>query len=397
MFMSNKNLAVLLFSILYKNLNNEMRLRILFNLMIKINEKILTSFDKLVTPNLVAQNQIFALTNLNNDDDEKQISEETLKVALDIIFQSFIESEFIFFQDLNYFYPNFIFETTYQDMQKILGYKKYLQIEYFRTIIDILVNSYSKKILVDKIEEIIKILGKVNIFYMLHFIFFEFEFNNLYQTIYLQLMEIILNENTPENLINIVFKENQNKDYIQALINNTLNKIKFKYYSGREANSCYLASFIKLSYDIYNSKNIYVKKIIENENDFKVFYEVLVSEIFLKFDGQLLNSENNTFPIRFNTTEDVELSTISINDMLIEDLNIYQTYKNNDDYKTLQEKKMKRIEEEKKKKDINKLCVSQELHTSIYQNDINNNDSDNVNKENNYEEGKKEEEKEEEE
>ena len=399
MFMSNKNLAVLLFSILYKNLNNEMRLRILFNLMIKINEKILTSFDKLVTPNLVAQNQIFALTNLNNDDDEKQISEDTLKVALDIIFQSFIESEFIFFQDLNYFYPNFIFETTYQDMQKILGYKKYLQIEYFRTIIDILVNSYSKKILVDKIEEIIKILGKVNIFYMLHFIFFEFEFNNLYQTIYLQLMEIILNENTPENLINIVFKENQNKDYIQALINNTLNKIKFKYYSGREANSCYLASFIKLSYDIYNSKNIYVKKIIENENDFKVFYEVLVSEIFLKFDGQLLYSENNTFPIRFNTTEDVELSTISINDMLNEDLNIYQTYKNNDDYKTLQEKKLKRIEEEKKKKDINKLCVSQELHTSIYQNDINNNDSENVNNENenNYEEGTKEEEKKEEE
>ncbi len=306
MFMSKKNLAALLFSILYKNLNNEMRLRTLFNLMIKINEKILTSFDKLVTPNLVAQNQIFVLTNLNNDDDEKQISEETLKVALDIIFQTFIESEFIFFQDLNYFYPNFVFETTYQDMQKILGYKKYLQIEYFRTIIDILVNSYSKKISVDKIEEIIKILGKVNIFYMLHFIFFEFEFNNLYQTIYLQLMEIILNENTPENLINIVFKENQNKDYIKVLINNTLNKIKFKYYSGREANSCYLASFIKLSYDIYNSKNVYVQKIIENENDFKVFYEVLVSEIFLKFDGQLLNSEINTFPIRFNTNEDVE-------------------------------------------------------------------------------------------
>ena len=362
--------------------------------MIKINEKILSSFDKLITPNLSAQNQKITLPNNNNDDDndDSEINEETFKSAIDIIFQLLIESEFIFFQDLLFFNPNFIFETTYQQMQKILGYKKHLQIEYFRTIIDILVNSYFKKISVEKIDEIILKIGKVKIFYMLHYIFFEYPFNNLYQTFYLQLMTIVLNEHSPEKLIHVVFNENNNNNFIQALLNNTIEKIKFKYYSGRETNSCLLASHIKLIYDIYNSKNEFVQKIIENENDFKVFYEVLASEVFLKFNGKLLFSEYSSFPIQLNTSNNVVLSIRSIDEMLVEDLNIYVTYKENGDYKSLQEQKMKKIiEEEKKKNEKNQLSVSQELTSSINQN------NNNINKdlENNNDEKKEEEQKEE--
>ena len=394
-FMTNKNLVSLLFSILYKNLENERGLRILFNLMIKINEKILSSFDKLITPNLIAQNQKMTLPNSNNDDDndDSEINEESFKSAIDIIFQLLIESEFIFFQDLLFFNPNFIFETTYQQMQKILGYKKHLQIEYFRTIIDILVNSYFKKISVEKIDEIILKIGKAKIFYMLHYIFFEYPFNNLYQTFYLQLMTIVLNEHSPEKLIHVVFNENENNNFIQALLNNTISKIKFQYYSGREVNSCLLASHIKLIYDIYNSKNEFVQKIIENEKDFKVFYEVLASEVFLKFNGKLLFSEYSSFPIQLNTSNNVELSTRSIDEILINDLNIYYVYLENGDYKSLQEQKMKIIiEEEKKKNEKNQLSVSQELTSSINQNDNNiNKDLENNNNEKKEEEEQKEE------
>ena len=146
MFMSNNNLVSLLFSIFYKNLQNERGLRILFNLFIKINERILISFDNLVTPNLVSKNLTEVMyntnTNTNNEDEEKKINEETFKSVLETIFNSLIENEFVFFWYLNE-NKNLFFEATYQQNQPILGLNKLLQIEYFRTIIDILVNSYS--------------------------------------------------------------------------------------------------------------------------------------------------------------------------------------------------------------------------------------------------------------
>ena len=50
--MLEKDLVSLLYSIIYKNTENEKNLRTLLNLMMKINEKILYLFDYLVTYNL---------------------------------------------------------------------------------------------------------------------------------------------------------------------------------------------------------------------------------------------------------------------------------------------------------------------------------------------------------
>jgi uncharacterized protein YajQ (UPF0234 family) len=200
-------------------------------------------------------------------------------------------------------------------------------------------------------------------------------------------MTIILNENTPENLLNSVFinKDNENEKLIPKLLDNCINTKIFKYLSEREANSCSLASNIKLLHDINNSNNQYIKKLIENENDFKVFNEVLVSEIYTKFNGKLLFNELNGFPTQFNTISDVEMSVRSVEQLYNEDLNIYNTYKNGGNYKTLFEEKLKRDEEEKKI-DTNLLATSQ-LASSIV---LSNPDENENNKEEEKEEEKKE-------
>jgi len=393
LFMTNEELVKLLFSILCGKINNDGLFKILLNLMIKINEKILLLFDKLVTPNLYVETHSDTL--FNNDEDENQTNkEEQLKSILIYIFKESTEYFLIIFEDLN-IYPKNEFETTYQQNQLKLGYKKLIQIEYFRSVIDILVNTYSKNYFVNNLNEYLKKeeLKLSKIFWMLHNIFFKFEFNNIYQTLYLQLMTIILNENTPENLLNSVFinKDNENEKLIPKLLDNCINTKIFKYLSEREANSCSLASNIKLLHDINNSNNQYIKKLIENENDFKVFNEVLVSEIYTKFNGKLLFNELNGFPTQFNTISDVEMSVRSVEQLYNEDLNIYNTYKNGGNYKTLFEEKLKRDEEEKKI-DTNLLATSQ-LASSIV---LSNPDENENNKEEKIEEEEKEEEKKEE-
>ena len=362
LFMTNEELVKLLFSLLCGNINNEKIFKILLNLMIRINEKILLLFDKLVTPNLYVETHSDTIF---NEEDETQINyEEQFKSILVNVFKESIDYFFLIFSDLNNYYNN-QFESTYQQPQQKLGYKKLIQIEYFRTSIDIIVNAYSKKYYQQNIDVFLKKEELSKIFWMLHDIFIKFEFNNIYQTLYLQLMIIIINENSPENLIKSVFiNENENQKLIPILIERCLNSNIFKYSSEHKTNSCSLASNIKLLYEINNSNNEYVKKLIENDSDFKVFNEVLVQEIYSYFNGKLLFNELKGFPTQFNKIEDVEMSTKSVEDLFNEDVEIYNTYKKGGDYKVLFEEKLKR-QEEKKKNEQNFLATSQLANSII--------------------------------
>ncbi len=79
LFMLEKDLVSLLYSIIYKNIENDKNLRTLLHLMIKINEKILSLFDNLVTPNLGAENE--NVLNYDNDFDNNDNNEKNENIV----------------------------------------------------------------------------------------------------------------------------------------------------------------------------------------------------------------------------------------------------------------------------------------------------------------------------
>jgi hypothetical protein len=374
LFMLEKDLVSLLYSIIYKNIENDKNLRTLLHLMIKINEKILSLFDNLVTPNLGAENE--NVLNYDNDfDNNNNENNENLNQILSYLFNSIIEGNFIFFRDLNQF-DNKPISTSYEKNQKKLGIKKLILVEYLRSVIDIIVNTNAKQILSKEIDDIINIINNNDIFHTLNYILFNYEFNNIFQTLYLQLMTIILNENSPENLINGIFINNNpnEENLITKLIDHTINNISFEFLSGRKANSCILSIEVKLINDIINSDNKYIKKMLENEKDLKIFHEVVISRLNNLFTKKLLYDSNLlNFNFNENTNENLSPSTQSIEEIINEDLKIYDLYKKGGNYLELQNAKIEREISEREKNNINKLTISQELinDDEDYNNDFN--------------------------
>ena len=79
--------------------------------------------------------------------------------------------------------------------------KKLAQIEYLRTILDIFVNAYNAGANQDEIIELIEMMKNKNIFYNCHKLFFDFPQSNIYQIFYNQIIEIVLNGASPDNLV----------------------------------------------------------------------------------------------------------------------------------------------------------------------------------------------------
>ena len=72
-----------IFSIIEKNMRKDRNLRILLNLMIKINNKILYLFENLVIKNLEAENE--DLLNFDHNDDSDFNNEEILnKISFNV-------------------------------------------------------------------------------------------------------------------------------------------------------------------------------------------------------------------------------------------------------------------------------------------------------------------------
>ena len=154
--------------------------------------------------------------------------------------------------------------------------KKLSQIELFRSILDILVNAYAKY----NIEESLKIINFIkekNIFIKITKLFLDFPFCNLYQVYFRQIIDIVLNEFSPELLIKIVFADNNekdNKNIIQIFIDNSLNNMKFTFNSNKTGlHPNYLFEVFLLN-KIFISKNIYLIKIIKDNKNLELFYKI---------------------------------------------------------------------------------------------------------------------------
>ena len=212
----------MMYTILEKSQNQSRKLVAVLKLFINIHENILKNEDKRSTVSVAQENPMDFLSLFNGgygleETSQKEANPE-IEQIVDKVFTNLItlidKNNFNFLNDLDdYSQPeNSEFMTTYQKKQKRLGMKKLSQIEFFRTILDILVNAYAKYKAQPIGESIINIINKAQkkkLFWKMHKLFFDFPFCNLYQTFYSQILDIILNENSPESLIKYTFIEEE--------------------------------------------------------------------------------------------------------------------------------------------------------------------------------------------
>ena len=257
------------------------------------------------------------------------------------------------------------FMSTYQVPQKKLGMKKLAQVEFFRTIIDLLINAYAK-FDIDEIRNsiinVINIAQGKKLFWKLHKIFFDFPFCNLYQTLYLQIMEIILNDNAPNELIEYTFKEKEGeneKNLVEILINKAVNEMQFKFTSGRISFHPNYSFEVSILNKVLLSSNQYVKDLVNDNKNLAAFDKILGQEIDEIFNQKLLlNPDKDISMGPTNIAFDKEEPALkyfgkkNFMELLEEDNSIYSVYLKGEDYDTLLSEKKERelIEQEERKK-----------------------------------------------
>ena len=188
----------------------------------------------------------------------------------------------------------------------------------------------------------------------MHNLFFLFPFSNIYQIYYNQIMDIILNENSPNCLIENAFIEKiENKNLVNIYIDKVLNNLKFifKLTNTSSLNPSF-SYIITLLNKIFNNQNLYLQTIIDKNKDLTAFYEIIGKEVSEIFEQKLLL--NNNQGLNFGDIEDDNLSSFgpkNFLELLEEDYKIYESYKKGENYEIMLKEKKERIENEKKEKE----------------------------------------------
>ena len=348
-FMTKNELLEKIYTILF-NCKESNKYNSIIKLLTKLNENITQNFSVNYTT-----------TNNNENNNEMKGGEaslscpddnsEVLKKYLLTLFEVLEKSKFKFFENFGNDKDSVgEFMSTYLEKQKKIGEKRILQIEYIKTVIDILVNANAAKYHDNKLEAIVNAANEQNIFWNSHELFFDFPFSNIYQIYYSQIMNIICNENSPKCLVEAALNENvgEKRNLIQFYIDKLLSNMKFSFNLTKTEsfNPCFSYTITILN-KIFSSQNSHIAEIVKNNKDLSVFYEVIGKEVENVFNQKLLLSDNFG---GFGDIEEAPLQTfgpLSFLKMLEENCKIYEMYKNGENYEKVLEEKKERIEKEK--------------------------------------------------
>ena len=382
-FFKEEKFIQMLYSILDESKDNPKKINAVMKLLIRINENILKNIDGRCTTPVEQENPMEIINMFSNnyalEDNNKEVDadmEQIVKNMIVNLINSLEKNQFSFLDDLDDYSAkeNTEFNSTYLRPQKKMGMKKLAQIELFRTIIDIIVNAYGKCNLEEQALKIINIIKEKKIFPKINKLFFDFPFCNLYQAYYNQIIDIVLNELSPKELIETVF-EKEEKNLIQNLIDNSLNNMKFNFNSDKIAFHPNFSFEVSLLTKIFSSSNEHLKNLIKENKNLEVFNKIIGDEVKKIFEQKLLLSENE---IQFSAHEEAEekkpmvfFGSKTFMDLLEEDIAIYKIYLENGDYqkalnekiekaKLEQEKLEKELEEEKKKEEEDFVAEEEE-------------------------------------
>jgi hypothetical protein len=98
-------------------------------------------------------------------------------------------------------------------------------VEYFKNILDILINSFALSYN-SRLDTYIEKIVELNPFELLINYFEEFEFNNIYQRLFEDIIILLLNKQVPEKLMKCFFIDN---DYVSKFVDYSVNNSLFKF------------------------------------------------------------------------------------------------------------------------------------------------------------------------
>ena len=367
----NLNPLETLYKILSNCKNNNKKAIYITKLLIKINENILKLFDSRCTPVTEEDNNenydtinIYNNYNYNNfnaygirssgipEDNKSAILE---KVLLNL-FTILEKNKFDFLDDLSDYnmQQNNEFMSTYLLPQKKIGLKKIVEIEYIKSLLDIFINACYSEYHSEKIEDLIIIANDKNIFWNLHNLFFLYPISNIYQIYYSQIIDVVININSPKILIDNFFINNEKNYLTDIFIEKILADSKFEF---KLSNNTVLSPIFSFVVNILNkinaTENLYLSKnYLKNNSNFEIFIEIFGTEVNDIFNQKLLLSKNYQ-GFNFGESDEEKISYFpkkSYMELLEEDLNIYDKYKKGEDYKKILEEKKNRVEKEKEEK-----------------------------------------------
>ena len=412
-FMKEPKFLDLLYAILEKSQDNSKKLISVLRLLINIHENILKNVDERITNSVAQENPMDFLSMFNgtygmDETGQKEMNQELQQIVEKLI-QNLItlieKSKFNFMNDFDdYSSPeNSEFMSTYQISQKKLGMKKLAQLEFFRTILDLLINAYAKfdvESVRESIKNIINNAQEKKLFWKMHKLFFDFPFCNLYQSLYFQIFDIILNDHCPEELVKNVFieKEGDNKkNIIEIFIDKVIKEMEFKYTSGRISFHPNYSFEVSILNKINASNNEYIKALCNDSKNLIAFDKILGQEIDTIFNQKLLLNPEKDIQMGPNIPLEKEEAPLkyfgkkNFMELLEENNSIYSIYLKGDDYEPILEEKKQRLlkeEEERKKAEEKSLMEGTEdemvpgLGDSINMvGDNDNNENDNMEQE----------------
>ena len=384
-FMKDGKLIEILYTILEESKDQPKKLICIMKLLIKINENALKFVDSRVTTPLSQENPLDFINMFTNnyqlDNEVKDPNADTDKLVKKFFantFSALEKSKFNFLDGLDDYSSseNNEFKCTYLIYiikKRKMGMKKLSQIELFRTILDILVNVNSFNNNENQIKKMVEYMNEKKLFWKMHKLFFDFPFSNIYQILYNQIMDIILNKSSPDNLIDFALikkGEKEEKNLVQKLIDEVLNNMKFTFKN--HGTLSFHPNFpfeVSILNKIFTSENKHLRDLIKDNKNLEVFNTTIGDEVNKIFKQKfLLPIKDIQINSHDNDKDNLEEEPISyfceknFMQVMDEDLDIYKIYLKGGDFnKILEEKREKeRIERINKKKMEEDEYISQE-------------------------------------
>ena len=387
-FMKDPQYYIMLYTILGECKDIPKKLIAVMKLIIKINESILKNVDGRATPSLFQENpmdiiNMFSSSYQVEEDNNKDPNVDMNKYIADLytaLFNSLEQNKFSFIDDISDFSKdeNKEFTSTYQKGQKRIGMKKLTQVELFRSILDMLVNGYIKYDFKQQVQNMINIAEEKDLFWKITQIFLDYPFSSLFQTIYNQIMNIVFINEAPDFLIKSVLiskKDKEEKNLVNIFMDKVIKEMTFSFNSERKSFNPNFSFEVTILSKIYFSENPTVQELIKENNNLKVFDEVIGEEIKKLYDQKLLLSEND---IQFSSQSDKEekkpegyFKKKNFMESIEEDISIYNMFLKGENYqaafnekkerekKEKEEKEEKELEEEKKKNEDDQLFAQE--------------------------------------
>jgi len=178
-------------------------------------------------------------------------------------------------------------------MNRVLGVKRIYQLEYVKSVMEVIVNANSSlnhssnpglKALINKVAH-------TGFFAKITDLFFTYEWNNMYQKAYESFVTFAVNRFTPEPIIRMIFEEVK---LPELFIQNTFEK-PFLFESGRKMFNGSFSFVCEMSYFIQTSENVVLKRIIETNEKWKEFNILFAIPVREKFGNGIQFPKENPF------------------------------------------------------------------------------------------------------